>query len=176
MFKGKGKNMKLRRLEKKDASFMLEWMHDTNVTVGFQKNFGQKTLADCEEFIEAAQNSENDLHLAAVDDNDEYMGTVSLKNIRNKSAEFAITFRSCAMGKGFSQIAMAEIIRRGFEELGLEKIYWCVLKDNARAIRFYDKNGYSRTNDVPAEIYGGIHCPYTDNQLESFIWYEVFNF
>lgn len=74
--------MNLRKLEKKDAPFMLEWMHDNNVTIGFQRNFGEKTIADCEEFIKASQDIGNDIHMAVTDDNDEYMGTVSLKNIR----------------------------------------------------------------------------------------------
>lgn len=36
------------------------------------------------------------LHLAIVDENDEYMGTVSLKNIEEDKAEFAITVRKNA--------------------------------------------------------------------------------
>lgn len=46
--------MNLRKLDMKDAPFMLEWMHDPNVTIGLQKKFGEKTLADCEEFISSA--------------------------------------------------------------------------------------------------------------------------
>lgn len=48
------------------------------------------------------------------------------------------------MGKGFSAYGMQEIIRIGFEELGLNLIYWYVAQENSRAIRFYDKNGYKR--------------------------------
>ena len=38
---------------------------------------------------------------------------------------------------------MAEIIRIGFEEKGLKKIYWYVDSANQRAIKFYD--GYNRS-------------------------------
>ena len=43
------------------------------------------------------------IHMAITDDNDEYMGTVSLKNINyiDSFAEFAITVRRTAMGKKF---------------------------------------------------------------------------
>ena len=34
----------LRKLEEKDAPFMLEWMHDKEITAGFQRPFSQATL------------------------------------------------------------------------------------------------------------------------------------
>lgn len=161
--------MKLRKLEEKDAKLMLEWMHDKSVVEFMGANFEAKTIDDCNNFINAAQNTDTDLHLAIVDDKDEYMGTVSLKHV-NKielTAEFAITVRKTAMGKGFSGYGMREIIRIGLEEMGLQKIYWCVAAINARAVKFYDKNGYKRTTDVPDSIAEA----YTPEQLETFIWY-----
>lgn len=161
--------MKLRKLEEKDAKPMLEWMHDKSVVEFMGADFGAKTIDDCKKFINAAQNTDKDLHLAIVNDKDEYMGTVSLKHV-NKSeltAEFAITIRRTAMGKGFSGYGMREIIRIGLEEMGLQKIYWCVAAINVRAVKFYDKNGYRRTSNVPDSIAGA----YTSEQLEKFIWY-----
>ena len=83
------------------------------------------------------------------------------------TAEFAIAVRKTAMRKGFSAYGIREIIRIGLEEIGLQKIYWCVAVINARAVKFYDKNGYKRTTDVPDSIAGA----YTPEQLETFIWY-----
>ena len=98
---------------------------------------------------------DKNLHLAVVDDNNTYMGTVSLKNIENDAAEFAITVRKNAMGKGFSKYAMSEIIRIGLEELNLKSIYWCVSPENKRAVKFYDKNGYMRIDLSKLNISGG---------------------
>ena len=42
----------LRRLEKKDAPFMLEWMRDEDITAGFQRPFMQTTLEEVIAFIE----------------------------------------------------------------------------------------------------------------------------
>ena len=134
----------LRKLKQSDASLMLEWMHDKDVVHFMKADFQHKTLSNCEEFIESAQDDRNNLHLAAFDDNDTYMGTVSLKNINHGSAEFAITMRKVAMGKGYAAEAMKQIIDKGFNELGLEYIYWYVRPENKRAVRFYDKNGYQR--------------------------------
>lgn len=155
--------MILRKLELKDATLMLEWMHDKTVVNNLKVNFMSKTIEDCESFIINSWNDKENLHLA-IDVNGEYMGTVSLKNIEKNEAEFAITIRKVAMGRGISKKAMAEIIRIGFEEKGLKKIYWYVDSANQRAIKFYDKNGYQRI-DNPEFI------KIEDNAR--YIWYQV---
>lgn len=162
--------MRLRKLEEKDAPLMLEWMHNKDVVSKLGTNFAEKTLDDCKNFISSSLLDDKNLHLAIVDENDEYMGTVSLKHIdkQSKNAEFAITVRSKAMGKGFSKFGMQKILQMGLEELNLDNIYWCVSTKNERAVRFYDKNGYKRTNDVPKKILE----PYCDNK--ELYWY-VYN-
>ena len=118
---------------------MLSWMHDASVVEHLGANFAAKTLADCEAFIAASGNEEENLHLAVADEQDVYMGTVSLKHLNKTfgTAEFAITVRKEAMGKGYSRYAMARILELGVQELGLEKIYWCVSPNNTRAVRWH---------------------------------------
>ena len=48
--------MRLRNLELKDASFMLEWMHDESVVKNLRGNFRSKTIEDVKKFILASQN------------------------------------------------------------------------------------------------------------------------
>ena len=163
--------MNLRKLELKDAPFMLEWMHDESIVKHLRANFATKTIDDCKTFIAEAADPSHDLHLAIVDDHDTYMGTVSLKHITSSSAEFAIIVRKVALGKGYSKYAMSEIIRIGLEELKLDRVYWCVSPDNKRAVRFYDKNGYQRIKQpcsIPSQITGG----YTQYQVAYYIWYQ----
>ena len=161
--------MRLRDLEMKDAPLMLEWMHDEDVIKNLRGNFIEKSLADCEAFIKAAENKEKDIHLAIASDEDEYMGTVSLKSIdrENQSAEFAITVRKTAMGRGYSWFGMEEIINKAFEEYGLENVYWCVSRKNPRAVRFYDKHNFHEAVDIPQNVllrYEG---------MEDLKWYSV---
>lgn len=144
--------MNLRNLEAKDAPLMLSWMHDANVTGMLRGNFSTKTLADAEAFIAASRTDADNLHLAIVSDADEYMGTVSLKHIAGGSAEFAIAVRSEAMSRGYAWFGMESILRKAFDELGLESVYWCVSRDNARAVRFYGKHGFHEALDLPAEV------------------------
>ncbi len=161
--------MNLRKLENKDAEPMLEWMHDESVVHYMRADFAGKTIDDCRDFIIKSQSDTKNLHLAIVDKDDNYMGTVSLKNINTEkgNAEFAIAVRKCAMGKGYSSFGMREIINYGFCTLNLSFIYWCVYRDNKRAVRFYDKNGYKRTDNIPIEL----KMNYTGEDKDRFLWY-----
>lgn len=159
--------MYLRKLELKDAPLMLAWMHDKSVTEKLRTDFSSKTLQDAENFIRFSWEDKSNVNLAIASDEDEYMGTVSLKHIENGSAEFAITVRAEAMGRGYSWFGMESIIEKAFSELGLESIYWCVSKENTRAVRFYDKHNFHEVIDVPQKVldrYEGI------NNLK---WYSV---
>ena len=161
--------MHLRKLELKDAPLMLSWMQDKNVTENLKADFSSKTLLDAEHFITEYRDSESGLHLAIVSEEDEYMGTVSLKNIRNGIAEFAIVVRAEAMGQGFSWFGMKSILEKAFQELYLKTVYWCVSEQNMRAVRFYDKHGFHETAEVPREILGRYEG------MEDLKWYSVSN-
>lgn len=163
--------MRLRKLQLCDAQPMLEWMHDEELCADLHTDFASKTLSDCIGFIQTAQDDSRNVHLAIVDDNDEYMGTVSLKNISYDihAAEFGIVVRRCAMGRGYSGFGMNEIIKYGFNMLGLNNIYWCVSEHNVRACKFYNKHNFNvvDVNRIPTSItekYKGV---------ANLIWYEV---
>lgn len=159
--------MHLRQLELRDAPLMLEWMHDTDVVGQLRTDFASKTLSDAEAFISRSNEDNRDINLAIASDEDEYMGTVTLRDIEDGSAEFAITVRSKAMGRGYSWFGMEAILKKAFDELGLECVYWCVSRKNTRAVRFYDKHNFHEALDIPSKVlarYEGI---------EDLKWYSV---
>lgn len=162
--------MLLRQLQPGDAPFMLEWMHDLEIVQYMGKNFGEKDLNDCLQFIDAAKSDSQNLHYAVVDENGRYMGTVSLKHLGlvPNTAEFAITLRRCAMGKGYAQYAISKIFEYGSEKYGIKQVLWCVKAENARAIHFYDKRGYPKADCIPV-CYSEL---YLDDTL---IWYAQVN-
>lgn len=133
----------IRKLEKKDAEYMLEWMHDKNINSNFRFDFSKMTLKDVYHFIDNSFD-ENNQHFAIVNEKDEYMGTISLKNINkvDNNAEYAIVSRSNAHGTGITFKATKEILKYAFEELGLHKVYLNVLEENIRANKFYEKCGF----------------------------------
>lgn len=136
--------MKLRELQEKDAEYMLEWMHDKNVCSYLGKDFMHMTIENCQSFIRTAAQDDKNRHWAIVDDNDEYMGTISLKQIDqvNKRAEYAISCRSKAMGKGFSRKATARLFEIARDEFHLELIYLNVYDFNQRAQGMYRAVGF----------------------------------
>lgn len=159
--------MHLRKLRIEDGPLMLSWMHDENVVQFLNGSFLSKTLKDCETFIKQSWDDRCNFHYAIASDEDEYMGTVSLKNIKDDSAEFAITVRKEAMGKGYSWFGMENILEKAFTELKLESVYWCVSRNNTRAVRFYDKHCFHEAYDIPKKI---LSCYEDSKNLK---WYSI---
>lgn len=171
--------MKLRGLKIEDAEHMLSWMKDDFVTHDLKTNFREKTLEDCIAFIQNSYKNEVNWHLAIVDENDIYMGTVSLKEINafKQCAEFAITVKRNAMGKGYAKYAINSMFALGFKKMNLDKIYWSVSPENQRAIRFYDKNGFQQFPIVEdKELYEQVIASgYSEEEVYTYLWYLVKN-
>lgn len=140
--------MKLRELKVKDVDRMLSWMHSEESKEIFAKDFNNYTKEDVTKFAKSKNTKEN-INLACVNEEDEYLGTVSLKNIDydNSNAEYAISFMKEAQGTGAAMFATLEILRIAFEELNLNKVYLDVLKTNKRAIAFYEKIGFTQEGE-----------------------------
>lgn len=162
--------MKLRNLEEKDLALMLEWMKDSTLTCFFTFKSDDIKEKDVLNFIKKSKKDLKNKHYAIVNENDEYLGTISLKNIdfNNKNAEYAISLRKSAIGKGIAFFATKSILNIAFGELNLNKVYLNVLSDNIRAIKFYEKFGF---------IYEGefINHIIINNQYRSLKWYSIFN-
>lgn len=157
----------LRRLEEKDAPFMLEWMHDDTINSNFQYPFGEMTIEKVMDFIQHSFDEENQ-HFAIIDENDEYLGTISLKHIsqKDRNAEYAIVSRKKAQGTGVTRQATHELLRYAFEELELHKVYLNVLEDNVKARKFYEKCGFVQEGLAKDAV--RIHGKY-----ESLAWYGI---
>ncbi len=141
----------LRELHEKDAILMLEWMHNPVIQKSFKKNMLDANLEDTIKFCISSKvptlgeiKSGDSIHMAIVDENDEYLGTVSLKDINwdNMTAEYAITTREKVHGKGVAFKATGLILRKAFKEYGLHRVYLNVFSDNEAAIRLYERAGF----------------------------------
>ena len=150
----------LRELRETDAKNMIEWMLDPQTKRSFMKDMSKFTLEDarrfCRDAIKAKDNIHNrSIHMAIVDEDDEYLGTISLKNIDciNQSAEFAIALREKARGKGVGAKAAEQLLAMGFREMGLHRIYLTVFADNEAAIRLYEKIGFTMEGELREHIY-----------------------
>ena len=161
--------MKLRELQKKDADRMLSWMHSEKSRYIFAKDFNNFTKDDVISFINKKNTSEN-INYACVDDGDNYLGTISLKNIdyENKNAEYAISFMEEAQGTGAASYATKEILKLAFNYLKLKKVYLDVLETNKRANAFYKKTGFIYEGKFEKHIL-------KNNQFIDLYWYRMFD-
>lgn len=160
--------MRLRPLEAKDAEGMLSWMHDDSINSIFAADFKSFTKDKVLSFIENSDKNKDDLHLACVNDDDEYLGTVSIKHIDReaKNAEYAVSFCKRAHGTGASSFATKEILRIAFYELGLKRVYLNVITENKRANAFYKKIGF---------VYEGTFKKHIliNGELKDLNWYRM---
>ena len=125
-------------------------MHDPEVLKGLQRNFQESTHETCIRFIRSAKLPEkvqrgDSLHYAIIQsETDEYLGTVSLKNIdiENGRTEYAIATRRVAWGKGVGYQASMQILEKAFYEIGLHRVFLEVYSDNIAAIRLYERCGF----------------------------------
>lgn len=162
--------MYLRKLKEKDAKPMLEWMHDQDVVNNMATDFMHMTLEDCLSFIRKSNDDESyTVNRAICSDDDEYLGTISLKNISsvNKNAEYAVVLKREAMGSGVAKFATMEILKLAFIGLKLHKVYLYVRSGNIRAQKFYDKIGF-RKEGIFLE-----HIKNINENYENLIWLAV---
>lgn len=138
--------IRLRCLQPKDAPGMLEWMTDPKITQYFRFDASRVTKESCMAFIAGASQQENCRHWAIADENDAYLGTISLKEITATDAEYAISTRSCAHGRGAAMEATRQVLCIAFEKMGLNRVYLNVLAENGRANAFYRKAGFRFTH------------------------------
>ena len=134
----------IRELLEKDAQRMCNCLNDETVTFHMPIRGRNNSLESCLNFIKSSKNDLNNKHFAIIDEKDNWTGTVSLKNIdsEKKEAEYAIITCAEAHGKGFAKEATTDVLRYGFEVLGLNKIYLYVAVSNVRANKFYNKYGF----------------------------------
>lgn len=142
-------NIHLRKVNRADAAYMLEWMKDDDIQKCFKKQMGDYTLDDVYEFCEQNSGEVNmangkDIHFAITNELNEYLGTISLKNLNlnEKSAEYAIVLRRKYQGFGIAEKATKDLIEKAFGEFGLIFIYLYVLEKNIKAIKLYEKCGF----------------------------------
>lgn len=151
--------IKLRGLRETDAEKMLEWMLDSRTQKSFQRDMSGTTLEMAKQFCRTEKIEQNDLeytnlHFAIADEIDEYLGTISLKNIdyNNKSAEYAIALREKARGKGIATEATRLLLKKGFEDMKLHRIYLTVFSDNMSAIKLYERSGFIYEGELREHI------------------------
>lgn len=138
----------LRELLIEDAEDRYKWCMDQEVTKHL--NMPDKnppfTKDETKSWIEMCIKKTNGYEQKAILTEDGiHIGWIDLKNIDslNKHAELGIAIGDKNYwGKGCGLSAMEEMMKFGFQELGLNKIWLRVEVDNLQAIKSYKRAGY----------------------------------
>lgn len=158
----------IRKLSENDIDELLKTINDKEITKYF-KFYGHVFIyEEIHNFVINSFDS-NNRHFAISDEMNNYLGTISLKNIDfiSKTAEYAIMLAQSSIGMGVAKTATDLILQYAFDSLDINKVYFNVASVNRRAINFYIKYGFIYEGKFIKHIF--IRGQYYD--LE---WYSIF--
>lgn len=166
-----GSDISLRVLQKADAQGMLEWMHDKDINCFFRFDAENMTEEKAFKFIEDSIKDieeRKSYNFAITDTKNQYLGTISLKDVDwdARIAEYAISLRKSAQGRGIATIATKKLFEIAFEKLRLNRIFLNVLSENKKAIHMYEKCGFVYEGEFRQHIF-------LKGELKNLKWYSI---
>lgn len=142
-----GRLTRLRALTRDDLPKLVEWRNDPEVKALLGGWSFPVSLEDDQAWLERSR-TDSTTHRLAIErlDTGEYIGNVGLYQIdwKNRKAEYAIMIGDkAAWGQGFGLDATQSLLNFAFNELNLHRVYLYVLAHHQRAIRLYEKAGFT---------------------------------
>lgn len=137
--------VKLRKPEPSDVDALLVQKNDPEVAAllgGFTRGYAR---ADLVSWVDAHNKARDEALYVIADRDDRCLGHVGLYKIdhRVRSAEFAIMLGDkSSWGQGIGKLATSFMVKFGFEDLQLHRIYLDVLDTNPRARALYEALGF----------------------------------
>ena len=151
------KIIKLRKLSTNDYSTYHNWRNDIEVMKTTSPQLDIYTLEETEQFISVIASQANAKgYMIEHKESGQTVGIVSLINIdyKNRSAECILDIGAREMwGKGIGTSAMSLILGFAFYELNLHRVYLQVFSFNERAIKLYEKMGFTHDGKFREAIY-----------------------
>jgi RimJ/RimL family protein N-acetyltransferase len=140
----------LEPLRDEDSDALFAWINDREL-VELSAVFRPVSRAEHDTWF-AAVRDRDDVVIYAIREDGALVGTCQLI-LEGPEAELRIRIGvRTAQSRGIGTWAVAELVRIGFEELGLQRIWLQVFAVNARAIRAYEKAGFTTVRDGPTRI------------------------
>ena len=150
-----GERIRFRGIERDDLSIFVRWINDPEVLrgIGVYLPF---SMADEEDWFNEMRKRPADEHNLAIETQEKdkensqeswkLIGSCSFFNLdqRNRSSEFGIMIgEKSYWNQGYGTEAVRLLCQHGFRTLNLNRIYLRVLDNNPRAIRTYEKAGFT---------------------------------
>ena len=138
--------VRLRPITEADLPDYVEWLNDPEVTEFTQIESGGITLEGEREWFQRVAAPESNARSWAIEADGRHIGNCAL--MLDKSGEVAgfgiIIGDKTQWSKGYGTTALREVLRIGFEEMGLQRVHLTALGGNTRGIRCYEKCGFQR--------------------------------
>ena len=139
----------LRALLPTDVEDTLRWHNDPSLYATLAGSFRAVSRATEEEWLRRISLPAPDaLNLGIVERvTGNLVGCVYLRDIDpdSRSGELHVFLgEPAARGRGLGEAACRAMIEHAFQALGLQRVYLMVLPENERAIRLYERLGFSR--------------------------------
>ncbi len=132
-----GKYMKLRSVKVNDSEFILSLRLDQKLSRYINKV--DNDIKKQEDWIMAQREREGDYYFIILDLNNNLLGTISLYNIKDKTAEFG---RWVSKGNMITNIESVILLHKfAFEKLGLELVYTNTMAENKQVVNFHKRFG-----------------------------------
>jgi len=139
--------IELKALESKDVDLFYNWINDDEV-IRYSLSIFQKLFskAEIEQWYEKLLNDSKNLNLGLyLKENGCLIGYAGICNISkmNKSGEYFIFIGDKTQwGRGISTEVTKNIVKIGFDELDLHRIYLSVSEPNIGGLKSYKKAGF----------------------------------
>jgi len=154
-----GKRIKLRAMEPEDIPAMVRWLNDPEVIENLLR-YAPLSIKEEEGWYEKMIASPAEEHYYMIDVLDEdtvkTIGTTHLHNVdwKNRSAEIAICIgEKNYWGNGYGRETMQLMLRHGFNDLNLNRMYLYVFDTNERAKKAYLAAGFVEEGRLRQDIY-----------------------
>lgn len=154
-----GNRIRLRAIERGDLHTFVRWINDPEVTAGLLIGNPMSQTHE-ENWYEGMLKRPMEEQPLAIElktaQTWELIGTCSFNEIswRDRVAEVGIMVgEKQHWSKGYGTDAMRLLLRRGFAELNLNRIFLHVYANNPRAIRSYEKAGFTLEGRLRQDVY-----------------------
>lgn len=152
-----GEKVRLRLVEEQDLKRLVAWRNDPKVRRGFFTTFPLSQGGQRAWYEDLLKRQDRKLFIVETGEGVP-VGTVGLDHIdwKNQKAEFgnALIARE-HWGHGYGTDAARTLVRFGFEELNLNRIYLEVYAWNETAIRVYEKCGFQVEGVLRQNFFAG---------------------
>lgn len=148
----------LRALEPADAERTSKWHNDPSLYDTLVSPFRYVSRAAEEEWLRRkTAYSQTEIPLAiCLREGDRHIGNIHLTDIDwiSRHACFGIFIGEAQhQSRGYGQQATRLMLGHAFHDLGLRRVYLTVLDDNPRAIRVYEKCGFTVEGRLRQHVY-----------------------